>query len=213
METCEVCAGSGAKVGSKRRICSTCGGRGQVMRTEQTPFGLFSQGVELRAVRARLDELLKTPFDASDIAEKQALQIKFQELLTQEETVWIQRSRALWLKGGDRNTAYFHRRASNRRQRNQILGLFDDTGRWVNEPHEIERVVTTYYQNLFLTEGSNPMARELILNTVQPKVSMVMNQELMSPYSDEEVRVAIFQMHPSKSPGPDGMSPFFFQKG
>ncbi|XP_050381713.1 LOW QUALITY PROTEIN: uncharacterized protein LOC126798715 [Argentina anserina] len=43
LETCEVCTGSGAKVGSKRRIRSTCGGRGQVMRTEQTPFGLFSQ--------------------------------------------------------------------------------------------------------------------------------------------------------------------------
>ncbi|KAF3450901.1 hypothetical protein FNV43_RR06990 [Rhamnella rubrinervis] len=43
LETCEVCIGSGAKVGSKMRICSTCGGRGQVMRTEQTPFGLFSQ--------------------------------------------------------------------------------------------------------------------------------------------------------------------------
>ncbi|XP_031105096.1 uncharacterized protein LOC116009997 [Ipomoea triloba] len=43
LETCEVCAGSGAKVGSKMRICSTCGGRGQVMRTEQTPFGMFSQ--------------------------------------------------------------------------------------------------------------------------------------------------------------------------
>ncbi|XP_022714808.1 uncharacterized protein LOC111274428 isoform X3 [Durio zibethinus] len=43
LETCEACLGTGAKVGSKMRICSTCGGRGQVMRTEQTPFGLFSQ--------------------------------------------------------------------------------------------------------------------------------------------------------------------------
>lgn len=43
LETCEVCSGTGAKIGSKMRICSTCGGRGQVMRTEQTPFGLFSQ--------------------------------------------------------------------------------------------------------------------------------------------------------------------------
>ncbi|KAL8497175.1 hypothetical protein ACS0TY_020747 [Phlomoides rotata] len=43
LETCEVCAGTGARVGSKMRICSTCGGRGQVMRTEQTPFGMFSQ--------------------------------------------------------------------------------------------------------------------------------------------------------------------------
>ncbi|KAF8393160.1 hypothetical protein HHK36_021401 [Tetracentron sinense] len=43
LETCEVCTGTGAKIGSKKRICSTCGGRGQVMRTEQTPFGIFSQ--------------------------------------------------------------------------------------------------------------------------------------------------------------------------
>lgn len=43
LETCEVCAGTGAKIGTKMRICSTCGGRGQVMRTEQTPFGMFSQ--------------------------------------------------------------------------------------------------------------------------------------------------------------------------
>ncbi|TKY64578.1 Chaperone protein DnaJ [Spatholobus suberectus] len=43
METCKVCSGTGAKIGSKMRICSTCGGRGQVRRTEQTPFGLFSR--------------------------------------------------------------------------------------------------------------------------------------------------------------------------
>ncbi|KAL2936333.1 Chaperone protein dnaJ A8 chloroplastic [Bienertia sinuspersici] len=43
LETCEACAGTGAKAGSKMRLCSTCGGRGQVMRTEQTPFGMFSQ--------------------------------------------------------------------------------------------------------------------------------------------------------------------------
>lgn len=46
LETCESCTGTGAKLGSKMRICSTCGGRGQVMRTEQTPFGLFSQVIE-----------------------------------------------------------------------------------------------------------------------------------------------------------------------
>ncbi|KAF5776972.1 putative Heat shock protein DnaJ, cysteine-rich domain superfamily [Helianthus annuus] len=43
LETCGACTGTGAKVGSKMRVCSTCGGRGQVMRTEQTPFGMFSQ--------------------------------------------------------------------------------------------------------------------------------------------------------------------------
>ncbi|CAL5375650.1 unnamed protein product [Camellia sinensis] len=38
-----VTKGEDIRIGSKMRICSTCGGRGQVMRTEQTPFGLFSQ--------------------------------------------------------------------------------------------------------------------------------------------------------------------------
>lgn len=50
LETCEVCVGTGAKVGSKMRICSTCGGRGQVMRTEQTPFGMFSQVIAYKSI-------------------------------------------------------------------------------------------------------------------------------------------------------------------
>ena len=35
---------------------------------------------------------------------------------------------------------------------------------------------------------------------------------LTRPYMEEKVKTALFQMHPSKSPGPNGMSPFFFQK-
>lgn len=33
----------------------------------------------------------------------------------------------------------------------------------------------------------------------------------MKPISQEEVRRALFQMHPDKSPGPDGMKPDFYQ--
>eukprot|EP00897_Mesotaenium_endlicherianum_P007761 jgi/Mesen1/7012/ME000365S06156 len=43
LETCTQCAGSGAKAGTSRKTCASCGGMGQVMRTQQTPFGAFSQ--------------------------------------------------------------------------------------------------------------------------------------------------------------------------
>ena len=41
---------------------------------------------------------------------------------------------------------------------------------------------------------------------------LLMNEALVQPYTEDEVRTALFQMHPSKAPGPDGMSPFFFKK-
>ena len=46
LETCEVCRGTGAKVGTGPTNCSTCGGSGQVRRATRTPFGNFTQVAE-----------------------------------------------------------------------------------------------------------------------------------------------------------------------
>ncbi|KAK9988586.1 hypothetical protein SO802_028825 [Lithocarpus litseifolius] len=45
-----------------------------------------------------------------------------------ENTMWHQRSRHLWITDGDRNTSFFHQKASNRKQRNIIEGLCDENG-------------------------------------------------------------------------------------
>ena len=39
-----------------------------------------------------------------------------------------------------------------------------------------------------------------------------MAPSLTRPYMEEKVKTAFFQMHPSKSLGPNGLLPFFFQK-
>lgn len=53
---------------------------------------------------------------------------------------------------------------------------------------------------------------EEVLSCVQRKVTEEQNRELMWPFESEEVKEAIFSMHPDKSPGEDGLNPAFFQK-
>ena len=50
------------------------------------------------------------------------------------------------------------------------------------------------------------------MDSVDRVVTPAMNSTLLQPYTPDEVKQSLFQMHPSKSPGPDGMSPIFFQK-
>lgn len=51
---------------------------------------------------------------------------------------------------------YFHQKASNRRQKNGIQGLFDATGVWHSNAEDIEHVVVDYFTSIFTSNGDSP---------------------------------------------------------
>ena len=75
---------------------------------------------------------------------------------------------------------------------------------------QITQVVEKYFHDLFTSK--NPIDMESVLDVVEKRFTIEMNNSLLQPYTAKEVRQALFQMHPSKSTGPNGMSLFFFQK-
>ncbi|XP_024156270.1 uncharacterized protein LOC112164282 [Rosa chinensis] len=81
---------------------------------------------ELRILQEKMNDIMKMPYTQEQYEEQRALHVRHSQILTQQEKYWRQRSRAIWLKDGDRNSAYFHRRASNRRSKNLIRGLVNE---------------------------------------------------------------------------------------
>ncbi|KAL0438957.1 UNVERIFIED_CONTAM: hypothetical protein Slati_2378700 [Sesamum latifolium] len=53
---------------------------------------------------------------------------------------------------------------------------------------------------------------EEALGSMDKRVTTAVNEELLKPFTAEEIMQALKQMHLLKSPGPDGMPPIFYQK-
>ena len=70
-------------------------------------------------------------------------------LLDREARMWVQQSRLLWASQGDKNTKYFHSRATKRLRKNKIGGIRDEQDVWRVQLEEASAIIVNYYRKLF----------------------------------------------------------------
>ncbi|GKV01547.1 hypothetical protein SLEP1_g14094 [Rubroshorea leprosula] len=80
---------------------------------------------------------------------------------------------------------------------------------WIQEGDRNTRFFHSYFTSLF--ETTQPVDISHVTKCLSLCVLEVDNNYLTSEFTEEEVSKALFQMHPSKASGPNGLSPAFFQ--
>ena len=91
-----------------------------------------------------------------------------------------------------------------------IKALHNSLGAIVVDPDELKTMVNNFYQTLYTSEEVQGM--DAVLTHVPRRVSDEMNTMLNAVYTKEEVKTTLFQMFPTKAPGPDGFPAHFYQR-
>ena len=153
-------------------------------------------------------KVLKWAGASGDVALLNHAEYELNLVLRQEEEYWKQRAKLFWLKAGDSNSRAFHLAASKRRSRNAIANLRGEDGQMYGVDNGAKQIVVDYFEQLFRSGGCDISDVQYLIS---PVISVEQNESLTRPFAVEEVKDALFAMHPDKSLGDDGFSPGFYQ--
>ena len=147
------------------------------------------------------------PLSYDETLEKERLRIDLEKVTLMVEICWRQKSRALWIREGDRNAKFFHRTTNSHRRFNTIDNLLVE-GELTSDPNSIAACISHFYKQLYSkNEGQRPVLDEV-------EFSMISEEEaawLKRPFEEEEVYGVIQGCNGDKSPRPDGFSMAFFK--
>ncbi|KAL0295678.1 UNVERIFIED_CONTAM: hypothetical protein Sangu_3189600 [Sesamum angustifolium] len=107
---------------------------------------------------------------------------------------WKQRSKIHRLRDGDRNTSFFHAKASSSRRVNAIDRLRDEGGRWIDDPAALRCLIERHFSRVFDSDQPSTTEIERGMEHLACRIDYATAQALAQLFTKEEVVRALFQM-------------------
>ncbi|XP_074318255.1 uncharacterized protein LOC141655056 [Silene latifolia] len=142
-EGCEDAVGRGVEMGRGNLVESLKACAKELQKWKKVNIGKI--GLAMDRKRRQLARLNEGSRDETEVKRRRKLIAELADLSRQEEKYWRQRSRALWLRDGDRNTTFFHNKATDRRSKNHISKLKDDAGIVRSGDEAVAAVAVAYF--------------------------------------------------------------------
>ncbi|KAF4365087.1 hypothetical protein G4B88_018267 [Cannabis sativa] len=134
----------------------------------------------VRETQKQLDDLLSVSTPLVRMDEVKRLEVKLNDLLSREECYWKLRSRADWLALGDRNTKYFHNKATGRKKKNAIVEIMTEDGRRLSTEEDIVSEIERYFGTIF--SSASPSMQQVADECTCVSGSLASQAEIVSSY-------------------------------
>lgn len=175
--------------------------------------GFSNLSKKIERVEKTLHEVHQQATSATNCKKCVELEKELDALNAKQEAYWFMQSdRVAEVKDGDRNTSYFHHKASQ--AKSQIISKAFVTVRAIGKPKQ--RILRKKWSCISIPFFSSMDPRAVclheVLQNVKAAVTVEYNNILLKPYTKEEIFEALNQMHPCKTPGQNAMHTIFHQR-
>lgn len=163
-------------------------------------FGWLDFKLDEATSRINNEDLIPTNDEGSmnewkSVERRQAVE-EFWSNLSLKENLLRQKSHQNWLREGYKNTKYFHAIIKERRRRNLIILIANNEGSQIKDVEGIRGEILRVFKSRFM----DPLKDKTLFDgLVVNKVTLEDNDYLASAFTQEEIRMAVWEASREKS--------------